>query len=424
MLLAEIIFASRILGLVAGAQQIDIQADAEVRSVEVRRDGESVALLRAAPWSTRINFGPELAPHELTVVAFDAEGREIGRDTQAVNVARPQAELGVLLDRDAAGNITATVRWSHFTHRDPTSLIVKLDGRVISKGRAVSVIPLGIVDAAAIHVLGVDARFPDRVQSRKEIVFGGGFSEQMPAELTPVGVRQRTKTPDGVATCFRVGGASLPATTIEKGDGTALFILNGGFGLARRIDLPEHRGQDLFTLHDAEIQIVNPVPQLMQRTGGQTSIFDTRPVDGANGTRRLLMRAQTPRGTVRIADAVAAPALRLLRGGHRRVIVVVLGDSPAKDQSAHSPGIVRRYVERVGVPLRVWSLTGPRPDLVNTWGPVSDVSSSTALLKATEDLRQELDSQRIAWLPVQPLDAYRVIANADCAYTPLAGEVH
>ncbi len=424
MLLAEIIFASRILGLVAGAQQIDMQVDAEVRNVEVRRDGQLVATLRQPPWSTTVHFGPELAPHELTVVALDAEGRELGRDTQAINVARPQAELGVLLDRDATGRSTATIRWSHFTHRDPTSLIVKLDGRVIRRGAESSVFPLGVVDASTIHVLGVEARFPDRVRSRKEIVFGGGFSEQMPAELTPVAVRQRTKAPDGIATCFRVGGAALPRTTIERGEGTAVFVINGGRGVLRRNDLPEHRGEDLFAIHDAEIQIANPVPQLLRHANGQTSIFDTRSMRGVDSTRRVVMRAQTPRGTVRVADAVAVSALRLLQGGRRRVIVVIVGDSPAVDQSSHSAGIVRRYLERVGVPLRVWSLTGPRPELVDEWGPVQNVSSNAALLKATEDLRQELDSQRIAWLPVQALDAFRVKASADCAYTPVAGELH
>lgn len=87
----------------------------------------------------------------------------------------------------------------------------------------------------------------------------------------------------------------------------------------------------------------------------------------------------------------------------------------------HSPAVIRRYLERIGVPLRVWSLTGPRPDLAATWGEARDVSTSAALLAATEDLRKELESQRVAWLPVAPLDAFRVVTSADCAYAPLAG---
>jgi hypothetical protein len=75
------------------------------------------------------------------------------------------------------------------------------------------------------------------------------------------------------------------------------------------------------------------------------------------------------------------------------------------------------------VPFRIWSLNGPRPEICELWGEeVRDVSTAAALLAATEDLRKELESQRVAWLPVGPLDAFRVVTSADCAYAPLAGE--
>ena len=103
------------------------------------------------------------------------------------------------------------------------------------------------------------------------------------------------------------------------------------------------------------------------------------------------------------------------------MVVVVIGSAPAPDVSVHRPDLMRRYLERVGVPLRVWSLTGPRPDLAESWGEVIDVSTAAQLLAATEDLRQELSSQRVAWLPVSTVNAYRVVVNKDCAYEPLAG---
>lgn len=419
MFLAEIVFASRLLGLVAGEQRIQVQVDAAVHSVEVQRDGVRIAALQQAPWSAVVDFGRELAPHELTVVAFDREGHELGRDRQAVNVARAPAEIGVLLDRDVNGAITASIRWSHYAHRYPNLVIVKLDRRVIRKGATMTTFPLGIVNLSSIHVLDVEVGFPDRIRSRKEIAFGGaaGFSEQVPAEMTPVAVRQRTDTGNASTNCLCVGGQSLPAVTIERGRGAALFILNGGRGLLKRIDLPD----GLFALHDYEIDIVNPVAELIERPDGVTRLYDVQSMEGGKGIRRVLAAARTPVGPAQIADAVGAAALRALRGGHRRVVIVVLGDAPAPDRSVHSPSVMRRYLQRVGVPLRVWSLVGPRPDLAETWGEVRDVSTAANLLAATEDLRQELGSQRVAWLPVAPLDAFRVIANADCPYEPLAG---
>ncbi|HEU4888972.1 MAG TPA: hypothetical protein VFV49_13885 [Thermoanaerobaculia bacterium] len=423
MFLAEIVFATRMLGLVAGEQQVTVQVDAEVRKVEVRRNGARVAVLEKPPWKTVVDLGPELIPQELTVVAFDEQGHERGRDTQAINVASPPAELGILLERDAAQKVTANIRWSHFAHQDPTMLVVKLDGRIVGKGKVTTKIPLGVVDASQIHVLGVEASFPEGIRSRREIAFGGGYSEQMPAELTPVAVRQRKKAPDGPATCFQFDRVTIPGATVERGSGTALFILNGHHAVARQADPPsefEAFEESLFRLQNAELEIVHPVAQLIEHPTGATRLFDSTVISGAFGTRRLLEVARTPNGDARIADAIGSAALRALRGRQRRVIVLVVGQDPAVDHSLNSPAAIRRYLGRVGVPFRVWSLTGPRPDLADPWGEVRDVSTIAGLLAATGDLRKELDSQRLAWLPVSPLDAFKVSATADCAYAPLA----
>lgn len=422
MLLAEIVFASRLLGLAAGEQHVTVQVDAEVRKVEVLRNGERVAVMLQPPWKTVVDLGPELVPQELAVIAFDAEGRERGRDTQAINVAHPPAELGILLDRDAGDRVTATISWSHFAHEQPKNVEVKLDGKVIGKGRAKSTFPLGIVDASKIHALGVEATFSEGIRSRREIVFGGGYSEQMPAELTPVAVRQRGKA-KGPATCLRSGETILPSVAIEQGPGTALFILNGGSGAPRRNEPPTLRDGSLFRLQNAEIRIVHPVAKLIEHPTGSTRIFDSVVIARITGTQKLMTAARTPYGVARIADAVGSAALRALRGGQRRVVVVVIGHSPAVDQSLNSPQVIRRYLQRVGVPFRLWSLTGPRPDLAGTWGDVQDVSTSAGLLAATEELRQELDSQRLAWLPVAPIDAFKVRATPDCAYAPLASAI-
>lgn len=420
MLLAEIVFATRILGLAAGEQHVAVQVDAEVRKVEVRRNGERVAVLREPPWRTVVDLGPELTPQELTVVAFDANGNERGRDTQAVNVAHPPAELGILLDRDATDRVTANVRWSHFAHEDPIKVVVKLDGREIGKGKTESKFSLGKVDASQLHVLGVEVTFREGIRTRKEIVFGGGYSEQMPAELTPVIVRQREKGPNRPATCFRSEKRALSSATIENGPGAALFVLNGGRGATSRNSMPEHREALLYRIPNAEIRIVHPVAQLIQHPDGATRLFDSTVIDGVNGTNRVMTVARTPQGVARIADAIGSAALRALRGGQRRVVILVLGHDPAADHSFNTPATIRRYLERVGVPLRVWSLTGPRPDLADTWGPVQDISNAANLIAATEELRQDLESQRLAWLPVPPLDAFKVSATEDCAYVPLA----
>jgi hypothetical protein len=111
--------------------------------------------------------------------------------------------------------------------------------------------------------------------------------------------------------------------------------------------------------------------------------------------------------------------MRLAGGDRRRAIVYVLGVEPEEDASGIEPAAVRRYLQRLGIPLHVWSLTGPRAELERMWGPVKDVSSAGKLVQATSDLREDLATQRIAWFGASPLDAYRATATPDCSYAPL-----
>ncbi|HEX2121037.1 MAG TPA: hypothetical protein VHL59_05275, partial [Thermoanaerobaculia bacterium] len=141
--------------------------------------------------------------------------------------------------------------------------------------------------------------------------------------------------------------------------------------------------------------------------------------DGGWGTARFLTRIGGPKNAKneRFADAVAVSGVLTLAAPQRRAVVLVVGGE--RDFSRHSARDVRRYLERIGVPLYVWSLAGLREDVIEAWAPVVSIANATALRDATKALRDDLDRQRIAWLPVGPLEALRVETTPDCAYTPL-----
>jgi hypothetical protein len=398
-MLLETILATRLLGLVAGQHEVTVAAGPEVRSMELRIDGETAARMSASPWKTKIDFGRELAPHELTAIAFDAQGNEIARDTQAVNLARPPAKIGVIVIRDANGQVSARIRTRHLGGEAATAITVKLDGKPVTNGTAMNV-PLGNPPADAVHVLEVNVLFADGIAAKKEVVFGGGYSEQMPAELTPV-ITHAAKP------CFRIGNSTINPTAVEKGSATVYFVHNGGAGASRPALTPRDRHDTLFSFPDAEFRHVVSNPRVVRTAGTETDIFPTVGRDGQGGTRRLLLESGTPMEGARIADAAAAAGLRSLREG-RRAVVVTFGDSPTKDHSVHDPVVVRRYLERIGVPLFVWWLAGPKPDAA--WGEIIDVSNIAKLLEASDRLRRELESQRVAWLPLAPLHAYRTHA--------------
>jgi len=419
MFLAEVVFASRLLGLVAGEQSIDVQADVAVRRVELQRDGRTVSTLVQPPWKTTVDFGRELRPQEFTAIGYDKDGDELGRDVQAVNVARAEAEVGIVLDRDdASGRITAKVGATHRHRRKPSSVQLWLDGKRVSKGFETTV-PLGVIDAHGVHVLRAEVEFADGVSARKEVVFGGVYSEYMPAELTPVAVRQKTAGAKGADSCFRVDGRTLQTHAIERGKSVVYFVRNGGRGFNGAQPTSKAKGDSIFEISGADIHVVMPIPVDVGDTSDPAAFFVARRFQSA-GTRQVLQATGTPLRPIRFADAIGATGLHAVRGEQRRVIVVILGDAPVPDVSAHSVATVRRFLERMGVPLHVWSLVGKRPELEAVWGEVKDVSKTSVLTAATEELRRELESQRIAWLPVAPLDAFRTTADERCAFTPLA----
>ena len=121
---------------------------------------------------------------------------------------------------------------------------------------------------------------------------------------------------------------------------------------------------------------------------------------------------------LRFADAVAVAGVRAVTGGQRRAVVYILSGKP--DTSRSDPAAVRRYLASLGVPLFVWSVSGPRPDAAESWGDVQDVSSLPKLGEAVNRIRKTLQEQRIAWVDVDPLTALRLEANHSCGIEVVA----
>jgi hypothetical protein len=416
-MLAELVFVTRFLGLVAGEQNVILEADASVRSIELRVDGRAELILEQPPWKGTLDLGPELRPREVTAIAFDGQGNEVGRETQFLNVARERAELEIVLERDGNGQPReARLEWAHFRSEAPKRTVIRLDGRTISRTKKAT---LSGIDPHALHVLSAEAVFSDEVVARKELVFGGVYSEQLPANLTAVGVRQRVALRTSRPCLFRLGETEVAPTAVETGPAIVSFVLNGEASDALRRDHSVLR-EPLYKVNDAEFRLVAPLATQIEQRDLRSWIFPTTTIDGTQGLRYVVLLRGAGRGEHRFADAVAVAGVRSL-GSNRRAVVYVAGEGRLADRSVHSPVEVRRYLESIGVPLRVWSTgTGPRRDLENHWGKVWDVSHPARLLEATNDLKRELEMQRVAWVPADPYDALRATTNDDCSYVPLA----
>lgn len=415
----QIVFLSLFLGLVTGFQNVSLRVDEGVKSVRIELGGREAARMTSAPWSARVDFGSALTPRELTAIAYDADGKEITRIAQVINMARPAAELEIVIRREGQRPVEAELVGRHRLHKPPSGAKLSVDGTRVRLGRDFRA-RLPEMDTAHPHVVSGEMEFEDGEVARRDIVvLSTAFAKSVASELTPMLVMSEGNRSDPIPeSCFATGGKPLKATAIEKSDALVVMVRDPA---TRPIVSPA--AQSRFDAETAE-RILWPVSRPINAPGEPTAIAFPQSVNHgktANVSWLLTQRlAPVPAPTEprQFADAVAVAALSTLEKGHRRAVVLVLSKLP--DTSLYSAPVVRGYLEEVGVPLFVWSADGPRPDLAAAWGRIDDISTPAGMEAAVNRLNASLNAQRIVWVAAEPLTALRAEAVGACGLTPVA----
>jgi len=256
------------------------------------------------------------------------------------------------------------------------------------------------------------------VLARQDAVLGGVTTNAAAAQLTgvPVRVSGRPPAPAAAAGWFVQNGDSLPVVAFEHGGAQILIVRDLSVEEARaRVGARETRARTLVGRPIAEAiaagarldredraRFLWPVVQVTWGGELRTELFE--------GSHDFLLRGDAipwllthiedphPASTPpRYADAVAVAGLQAAASRGRRAVLLVTG-SGSRDASRLTPAAARRYLERLRVPLFVWSLTGPSgPD--PAWGPREDVSNPALLRRACKRLDESLDAQWMVWLP-------------------------
>lgn len=424
-----IVFLTLYLGLVSGHQPLYLRADAAVKSIKIVVDGATVATMKAPPWRLDLNFGPVLLPHEIAAIGFDAEGHELARATQFANLPRSHAEIDVVVANDGKGApVRAALVARHVAHEKVRKASLKLDDKELALDKELTA-KIPAMDMKRPHVLAAEVRFADGSAARREVVFGGQYAESTQAQLTPIVV---TRTADGdappAAGCFVANGAPLNVRSVETSTANVLIVRDpdarNSYALARHGSAYLGAQKAIASLEDGTFaQILSPIPEQLRGDAGETTLFTpTFTFDASKyGMYYALASRFGPRESSvqrQWADAVAVAAISAVAGGRRRAVVLVLGD--ARDYSEHSPAVVRRFLEALGVPLFVWSIEGPRPDLAASWGEVDDVSTMDKLVEASQRIRRTLAAQRVVWVTADPLTALRAQVKDGCGYARIA----
>ena len=401
-------FITLFLGaLITGPGRVELQVHGDVAAVEIRLDAQAVATLRAAPWALQVDFGEELLPHLLEAVAYAADGREMGRASQWVNLTPKQTEITVALDRDrSTGRAEARLSWQTLSaDNEPTGAIAVFDGEPLEV-RDPRIIPLPPHDPDRLHHLRVGLEFPGLVRAATEITFGGQFGDRVSSGLTalPVSLEGIPELPavDEMQSWFRSGDRQLRVAAVEKGPAEIVVVRSpsamrhlGSMSLrSARPTLPILR-------KDHHLSVVGITPQLVARDRSSFVVFPraTEIAARVDGLRRALRSVGLPEGPAaesRLADAVAVAGLLAHQSAARRAVVVIAtGDS--LDASQLGPEQVRPYLATIGVPLVVWN---PRKGgkEAGRWGAALNISTDSLLDNAYKELSRALDRQRIVWL--------------------------
>lgn len=411
-------FLTLMLGLVAGVQTVELAAEPPVVAVELLLDGEPAGRCDRPPWRFVLDLGAELSPHELLAVGLDADGGEVARARQWLNLPRGRAEARVVLDHDEQGRPTAAgLAWASLESREPEATEVWFDGLplVLDDPRRFD---LPEYDWNSVHVLTAELRFAGGERVHAEASFGGVYGDRVATELTAVPVvvdpGRRGTPPSGFDAAFvGAGGEVLETVSTEAGGADVVVVRDEASQAAVRALVAEverrmlrnhhERSKDLLPLRrDDRIQLVWPrvdVPPASAGAAADPGLFAASPGHAASegGWHWLLSRIERPPLPQRIADAVAVAGVASTAANRPRAVVLIV-DPGTPDRSTFSPARVRRYLARLHVPLVVWTAAEDGERIAAEWGEAESVATWRDLQAAVRRLRERLDRQSIVWL--------------------------
>jgi hypothetical protein len=430
--MAHIVFLSLYLGLVSGRQPIELQADPVVTALRLELDGKPVASLTSPPWRATVDFGPGIEPQELVATGFDKNGVEVGRATQSINLPRPVAETEIVIEHDAKGGpVGAEIRWRHIGNEEPRRKALRLDDKPLAIWRNKAKLPR--LDLTVPHVLAAEVQFPTGV-ARREVVFGGTLPDTAGSQLTATLVSQTGTLPASLDGCFLVNGQPIRAQALEKSEALVIIIRDPNPydalaalvpAAAKRTIADQNVTQRVAAFDsDTRIRLQWPVADRIVAPDAPTSVLFRFSGDfdaSQGGALWHLLSSHESKGDFykrQFADAVAVAGVQAMTGARRRAVILALGRQA--DTSRYDPATVRRYLAGIGVPLFVWSLTGPQSEPAAKWGDVVDISSQEKLRMATEAVKKNLAAQRIAWLDADPIHALRAEVKPECGLTLVA----
>ncbi|HEY4592392.1 MAG TPA: hypothetical protein VIJ61_08300, partial [Thermoanaerobaculia bacterium] len=282
-----IAFLTLFFGLITGPYPVELTVSGPAASVEIVVDGRSAGTLPGAPWKGTINFGSSLLPHQVVARALDAQGHELGRAEEWVNLAHPPSKAEIVLEEGGKGPPKgAKVVWTNLKGEKPHAVSLAFDGLPVAldaNGRGT----LPAHDLGSIHVLTAQVDFTPLESVRQDLAYGGEYGSEVATELTGVPVRARSGEvpPAGkLAGQLTAKGKPLTVAAVENGP-AKLYVVRVPTAkeVAEKMGRVGHLARDIrYEMQlgkEDGIRFVFPIPKRIAGSGDQLSdLFDISPV--------------------------------------------------------------------------------------------------------------------------------------------------
>ncbi len=430
-----ITFLTIYLGLIVGPRHFELAVADTAARVEILLDGELRTEVTAPPWRFQVDLGEVPLPHELVAVAYDGEGKPLGRAFQRLNVPHPPVEVAIALDSEGGRVRAARLAWEAAADEALSGVRVRLDGERIPVDDP-TYIPLPQLDLRRSHHLSAEVTFRGRLRTQAAVVFGGSFVDRVDSELTAVAVERLgggagegllrggadgpLPAPAQVAGWFHRRGTLLSVFAVERPPAEVMLIrdqrsagrllkLVGGLGAGRagssdmsgareRLVARRVRELGIGLAGDDWLRVMATQPEQRPETGKAFFQASGDVLEVARGLGMGVAGLRVPGDgrAERLADAVAASGLEVSGGGRRRAVLLVV-DPRTADGSFLTPGQAELYLSAMRVPLAVWT-AGDTEAVRRVWGVARDVGKPRRLSAAVAELKARLDRQLVIWL--------------------------
>lgn len=393
-------FLTLLLGLVSGPHWIELAVEPPVVAVELKLDGTPCGRPEPPAWKGYCDLGSELTPRELVAVGRDAEGREVGRERQWLNLPRPPAEAQFLFE-STDGKTFARLHWTSVVESEPVVLVTFDDQPVKPDRKGRIALPEASPDL--VHVLEAELTFELGVTARAVATYGGRYGALVATELTALPFEIAGEaTVESLRGKFRSGDDVLTISAVDRLGADLLVVRQSGqqtplVAVDANLKLSTGLGKDGFVTFLAPY--LHRVGQGHRDSVAVFPTSDWRPgwEAGVHWVRRKIgLREQDRVSGLRLADAVAVAGSTASSRGRRRAVILVL-EGEGQDQSYYRPEQVRAYLDRLGVPLLVWNTSHPGVTVPAGWGEAESLRTIADLKRAIFQLEATFSRQTVVW---------------------------